>query len=300
MNKFPNDIMIEVTNECNLRCITCYSHQDDRVKKYMSFDIFKKVINEIPEKNSKTISLYNYWEPLLHKQIWEFVKYSKDKWIKNVKIATNWTFLDTSKSIELIRSWLDYISISVDWTTQNIYEKFRVWWKLSQVVNNIHMLVKLKKKFWFWPVIEVQFIIMSHNEKQIEQIKSLAEKLWVNVIRYKTVCIKEKKWSYLNPTSIDYSRYSKRIKTNTCLKPTTWIVVNVDWKVLPCCYITDKYIDTHVLWNINESNLVDLYNSEKSQNFIKNVKNNKQNVIYCKDCEEWNLNLDYKVINFKW
>ena len=29
---FPKDIMIEITNNCNLKCITCYSHQDWRKK----------------------------------------------------------------------------------------------------------------------------------------------------------------------------------------------------------------------------------------------------------------------------
>lgn len=299
MNNFPNDIMIEVTNECNLRCTTCYSHQDDRPKKYMDLYVFKKIIDEIPEKNTKTISLYNYWEPLLHKQIWEFVEYAKQNWIKNIKIATNGTFLTANKSVELIQSWLDYISISVDWTTQEIYEKFRVWWNLNQVLKNTQVLVKLKEKLWYWPMIELQFIIMSHNENQVENIKLLAEKLWVDILRYKTVLIKNKKWSHLKPENKDYTRYEKIEKTNSCLKPKEWIVINVDWKVIPCCYITDKYIDIHTLWNINGNNLVDLYNSNKSKNFIENVEKNKQSVDYCKDCEEWNLNLDYKVIKLK-
>jgi sulfatase maturation enzyme AslB (radical SAM superfamily) len=57
---FPKDIMIEVTNECNLRCTTCYSHQDGREKDSMSFEMFKKIIDEIPDKQEKTLSLYNY------------------------------------------------------------------------------------------------------------------------------------------------------------------------------------------------------------------------------------------------
>lgn len=300
MTIFPNDIMIEVTNECNLKCITCYSHQDGREKKYMDFSVFKKIIDELPYKDYKTISLYNYGEPLMHKQISEFVSYAKQNWIKNVKIATNGTFLNAKKSLELIKAWLDYISISVDGTSQEIYEKFRVGWNLSLVMKNIAILEKLKEKLWYGPIIELQFIIMAHNEKQIENIKLLAEKLWVDVLRYKTVLIKEKKWSSLIPNDKKYSRYLNLEKSNSCMKPVEWVVVNVDWKVIPCCYITDKYIDVHTLWNIVETNLVDLYNSKKSQDFVRSVVNNKQSVNYCRDCEEWNLNLDYKVIKLKW
>lgn len=296
MTNFPNDIMIEVTNVCNLKCTTCYSHQDDRHKKYMDFSVFKKIIDEIPEKNTKTISLYNYWEPLMHKQIWEFIKYAKLNWIKNIKIATNGTFLTANKSVELINAWLDYLSISVDWTTQEIYEKFRVWWNLNQIIKNIQILVKLKEKLWYWPIVELQFIIMSHNENQVENIKLLAEKLWVDVLRYKTVLIKEKQWSHLIPKNNNYTRYKEVTKTISCNKPNTWIVINVDGKIIPCCYITDKYIDIHSLWNINDNNLEELYNSNKSQKFVNDVFRNKQNVAYCCDCEEWNMDLDYKVI----
>ena len=56
---FPNDIMIEVTNVCNLKCTTCYSHQDGREKRFMSLDVFKKIVDNIPSPEDKTMSLYN-------------------------------------------------------------------------------------------------------------------------------------------------------------------------------------------------------------------------------------------------
>ena len=122
-------------------------------KKYIKKENFINIIDKIQNKNEKTISLYNYWEPLMQPQIWFFVKYAKQNWIKKIKIATNGTFLDTKKSLELINSWLDYLSISVDWSNQNVYEKFRVWWNLNLILNNIKKIVKLKQKLWKWPII---------------------------------------------------------------------------------------------------------------------------------------------------
>jgi MoaA/NifB/PqqE/SkfB family radical SAM enzyme len=75
--EFPNDIMIEITNNCNLNCATCYVHRDSRKKEFMSFEFFKEIIDQIPEKNKKTISLYNYGEPLMHKEIDKFIEYAK-------------------------------------------------------------------------------------------------------------------------------------------------------------------------------------------------------------------------------
>ena len=56
----PKDLMIEITNNCNLNCATCYVHRDGRKKEFMSFDFYKSIIDQIPEKEDTSISLYNY------------------------------------------------------------------------------------------------------------------------------------------------------------------------------------------------------------------------------------------------
>jgi hypothetical protein len=60
---------------------------------------------------------------------------------------------------------------------------------------------------------------MSLNENQIKDIELLAKKLKVDILRYKTVLIKEDRWKYLNPINPEFSRYNKSNITNICLKP---------------------------------------------------------------------------------
>jgi hypothetical protein len=60
---------------------------------------------------------------------------------------------------------------------------------------------------------------MSLNENQVKDIELLAKKLKVNILRYKTVLIKEKKWKYLLPKNRSYSRYNTLIQKNYCNKP---------------------------------------------------------------------------------
>jgi hypothetical protein len=60
---------------------------------------------------------------------------------------------------------------------------------------------------------------MSHNEKQIKNIEMLAKKLKIDILRLKTVLIKEKKWDYLLPKNEKYSRYKNNLNLNYCNKP---------------------------------------------------------------------------------
>lgn len=298
MIPFPNDIMIEVTNQCNLRCITCYSHQDDREKKYMSMKVFQSIVDGIPDPSNKTISLYNYGEPLMHPDIGTMVTYAKKKHIHRIKIATNGTFLSPKKSLELIHSWLDFISISVDGTNQEIYEQFRIWGNLMKVLQNIRTLVFLRNRMASALRIEVQFIIMSHNESQVRWIESLCRTLGVDVLRYKTVLIKEKKWSFLLPKNTEYSRYHNETSLWSCQKPKEGIVVNVDGKVIPCCYITGEDIENFTFGNVLDQSIVDIFQTEENQKLVEQISSDKTNIRYCSSCNEWNQNLDFKKIYF--
>lgn len=295
---FPQDIMIEITNRCNLNCTTCYVHIDGRPKQDMSFELFKKIINEIPAKENKTLSLYNYWEPLLHMEIGRFVQYAKTSGIKNIKIATNGHMLTTKIWAELILGWLDYICISIDGTTQEIYEKFRRWWNLHLVINNILQFVRLRDKIGKNPVIEILFIVTSENMHQIAHIKNLAKVLGADLLKLKKVEITGAQWKYLDPGKI-FSRYENQATIHSCKKPQEWIVINVDWTVLPCCYITDHRIKTHNFWNIKNNTLSEIFFFQKNQTFISTLDQDKKEVDYCKNCNEGNINLYYDVIEFK-
>lgn len=294
---FPNDIMIEITNNCNLNCATCYVHRDWRKKEFMSFDFFKEIIDQIPDRYNKTISLYNYWEPLLHKEIAHFIRYAKDSGIKNIKIATNWHLLTKKMSVDLITSKLDYISISIDWVNQESYENFRISWNLKTVINNIINLVRLRDRLANNPIIEIQFIITNENYKDLDKIEKLSRKLWVDILKLKRIEITEKEWEYLDPPA-EFSRYKKNLKTkNYCNKPKESIVVNVDWKLLPCCYITDRYLETHNLWNVKNNTIANLL--KEKDDFIEKITSNKKLIDYCKDCNEWNNEIYYKIIHLK-
>jgi len=102
-------LMIETTNRCNLKCTTCFSHQDGRSKTDMTLRSFIKLINSNANHISH-ISLYNYGEPLLNRSTFAMIRYAKKMGIK-VKLATNGTLMDEKKASSLVDSGLDYISI---------------------------------------------------------------------------------------------------------------------------------------------------------------------------------------------
>ncbi|MCK4695036.1 MAG: radical SAM protein, partial [Candidatus Cloacimonetes bacterium] len=173
---FPPVVMIEPTNICNLKCPLCPSGNGTlkRKKGYMEFSTFKKVIDEIKDKSFMVV-LWNQGESYLNKDFLKMVKYASDNGL--------FTLASTNANIDLqteetVKSGLDSIIISLDGTTQETYNKYRVNGELNKVLENVKNLVKTKKKLKTKsPLIRWQFLVMKHNEHEIPKIKDFAQSL---------------------------------------------------------------------------------------------------------------------------
>lgn len=66
-----NGCYIEITSNCNLRCIHCYNESGE-LRDQISVEAFKNVLGcyDNPKKASITLS---GGEPLLHPQVWKFI-----------------------------------------------------------------------------------------------------------------------------------------------------------------------------------------------------------------------------------
>lgn len=163
------------------------------------------------------------------------------------------------------------------------------------VLKNTLSLIQLKKKTGRWPIVEIQFIIMQHNEHQIPLMRNLAKKIGADMLRLKTVLIKEKGWESLLPQDQKKGCYDKKT-SDVCLKPVEGMVINVDGTIIPCRYMTDKWINVHMSWKVQNENLQVIFRN--SDAFLKKVTTDKTQIPYCDRCNEWNMVLDYEVMHF--
>lgn len=124
---YPSSIMIELTNHCNIKCITCareYAFGDAMAKGFMDFEKFKSIIDEIyPYVDA--IGLTGLGETFLYKRIDEAVDYIKSK-NKGIVISCSIN-AHLPKSIEIAEKLInkiDTIQISID-GIGNVYNEVR-------------------------------------------------------------------------------------------------------------------------------------------------------------------------------
>ena len=114
----------------------------------LDVDLFRDVIDQLaPSLNYLTF--YFQGEPFLHPQFLEMVKYASDKGIYTAT-STNAHFLKDDHAKAAVLSSLDRLIISIDGTTQDTYESYRVGGSLDKVAG------RNKKYFVLEEKIEVQ------------------------------------------------------------------------------------------------------------------------------------------------
>ncbi len=288
---YPPVLMIEPTNICNLKCPLCPSGNGSlkRTRGYMDFSTFKKVIDEVKDKTMMLI-LWNQGEPFLNKNFLKMVKYASDTGLF-ILVSTNGNYIPDAE--EIVKSGLDSLIVSLDGTTQEVYNKYRVNGKLADVLENAHKITNAKKKLKSKiPIVKWQFIVMKHNEHQIDQIKKLAKEIEVDQLQLKSVQIysKEDIKNFL-PENPKYRRYKIKgdnfelkygIK-NQCKRLWRQPVVNWTGEMAVCCF--DKDIDYKV-GNINESKLIDIWKGEKFNKMRQIILTNRKSIPMCRNCGE--------------
>jgi len=174
VHNYPVQAYIEPTLFCNLRCPACPTGLELGLRPLaaIKWDLFKSVIDEIGDYVF-SLYMYNWGEPLLHKQTPEMIQYAKTKEM-NVVMSTNLSLKLSDEYIErLVRSGLDQLIVSLDGTTAETYVKYRRRGDFQLVCENMLRIQAVKKKLRLQkPEIVWQFLVFKHNEDQIAQARA--------------------------------------------------------------------------------------------------------------------------------
>ena len=258
----------------------------------MSLDDFREILDKL-SPDLIYLTLYFQGEPLLNPGFTTMVQMARKRRIF-VATSTNGHFLNDQKVSEILNSGLNHLIISMDGLDQETYEKYRVNGNLQTVIDGIIRLVAAKKALnSHLPFIELQFIVMRHNEHQIQQMKAFAKQCGVNKLSFKTAQVYNfNSESTIIPTLKSKSRYRKSsegswVMANKIRNRCHWIwssmVVTWDGRVVPCCY--DKNAD-HQTGNLLDESLSELWKNQQYSTFRRQVLKNRSETEICRNCGE--------------
>lgn len=292
---FPISISFEPTTSCNLRCPECPSglRAFTRPTGMLQKDFFRDTIDQLAPDLFYLV-FYFQGEPYLNPAFLDMVKYASDKGIYTAT-STNAHYLTDANAKKTVESGLDRLIISIDGTTQDTYQSYRVGGKLNKVLEGARNIVKWKKEMNSkTPFVFFQFLVVKHNEHQIEEIKQLAKEIGVDEVRFKTAQVYdyENDPNNLIPTNEKYSRYRKNSNGeyefknnlhNHCWRLWHATVISWDGLVVPCCFDKDAQ---HTLGDLKGKKFSEIWHNEQYVNFRRQILQSRKNIDICANCSE--------------
>lgn len=290
----PFTISVEPTTACNLRCPECPSglRSFSRPTGNLKEDFFRETIDEL-YKDLMYLIFYFQGEPYVNPKFLDMVEYAHQKGIYTIT-STNGHFLNDENAKRTIESGLDRIIISVDGTTQEVYEQYRKQGKLENVLAGARNLIHWKEKLGAKnPHTIFQFLVVKPNQHQIPEIFKMAKDIGIDEVKLKTAQVYDyEDGNPLIPTIAKYARYRKNSKgkyevknklLNHCWKLWHSCVITWDGLVVPCCFDKDA---THRLGDLKKQRFTELWQGQDYQNFRNQILLGRDKIEICTNCTE--------------
>lgn len=300
----PVVLMVEPTNICNLKCPLCPSGNGGltRPRGTMAYEAFSRVFRQ-QARDLLLLMLWNQGEPFINRDLLRMVRTAKDHGVPTIT-STNGHFVRTDEEAEaVVRSGLDELIVSLDGATPETYVQYRVGGDFERVLSAARLVDRARRRLGSRsPVVHLQFIIMKHNEGEIDAARRIARDVGADRLSLKTaqVYTEEEARRYL-PTDERYSRYSYRGRgltmngrvRNTCRHLWYSTVINWDGVVSPCCFDKDAHYGLGDA--LNGQDFEHIWTGPRYTAFRNTILKDRASVPICSNCSEGVKGLFYDI-----
>lgn len=263
---YPNVIYLCLTNVCNHRCYVCgyhYSmHRSSGNQGFMSFELVKKIIAELPNKPIR-LYLIKQGEPLLHPQFAEITRYIKEnRSAIEIAIHTNATKL-TREVAECICNYSDFFTVSMFATNDETYKTTHQRPDFEQVVQNIKIFSKIYRTSKKKPKIYFDYVRQKRNQHESDKqvfnfFAKLAPEFNVGIHYPFNFC-------GLGPEgNLEIYNKLEQAYFPACTFP--WLAFTILWDgKVSYCFVEPE--ENYFMGDVNKDKLLDIWNNSKYQRF---------------------------------
>lgn len=180
LDSYPQRLVLELTNACNLKCIMC--GRDEANFSLTTFD-FENLKNLEPLLYKvEEVTLFGWGEPTLHPQFVEILEYL-NKFPVRKYFVTNGMRLDRIKNA-LFEHKVDIMAISVDGANKETNDRIRVNSNLDFIVEQLKDIVRIKKeKNLPYPYMNFVMTMMDSNIEELPDLVRLAAQIGLEEVK---------------------------------------------------------------------------------------------------------------------
>ena len=284
---YPNTVLLELVNRCDLECTMCYQgFRNDAKKNILDDNILDKIFSDFKKNNLNSL-MFSASEPLLFKKINSVFERAKEANIMDIFLFTNGTLLNEKNSEMILSSSVTRLFVSIDAATEETYNKVRIpvskrllnEKRLEKLERNLKNFIRLRDTVYkkSLPLVRTSFIALEKNKHEIEMF---IEK-WINVVDSVEIQKKVIPHSAFEDAEKNVELQNKDFKKKyKCHEPWGQMTIYSDGTVSPCCATFGRNIP---VGNIAQNSIQEIWNSKKINSIRDSFKTNNPNNV-CKTC----------------
>jgi radical SAM protein with 4Fe4S-binding SPASM domain len=283
----PKHLWFEPTNTCNAKCPLCPTGADQlsRPKAFLDLDLYKRIIDEV---RPETVRFWNYGEPFLHPQIFEMFRYAADHDAQTAVSTNGFVFYKPENISKLLHSGLHTLMLAIDGIDAETFNQYRIGVDYPKVIKGLGLLLQQRP----FPLEVIwQFIIMRHNEHQIDAAQAIAQQLGIK-FALKAVSLdmlpqQANPNEYL-PNNSHYSRYTWQNEAivlkggqHSCYFVDATLMINADGSVTPCSFDAQGLLP---LGNATTQSITEIWNGQPLKQLRYRLEQERQTLKPCQSC----------------
>lgn len=314
----PENIYIEISSYCNLRCSHCYreNYSYSSKDKLLSYDSFRTIINQIRKSQSNLtvitkprLYLHGLGEPTLNPNLKKMIAYAKKtNSFNSIEFVSNLTTESPEKTLQYFDAGLDKLYVSLDYvdTVDNLPISKRVGSNPHDVIRNISEISKvidLSK-------VAVITTIGKINEESLKLLSGIILDLGIQEwCIQRMINFKNGEYCRGELTIPEIYNFVKTFTGNKvvlsidglssfkCSQPFSNLVINSMGFVTPCCLLFDHNLIN--FGNVFSKSCIEIFQSEIFEKFRSEFKQSKPKVcsicpMYIWSCNDSSEKLGYE------
>lgn len=274
-----------------MRCVMCpRTDHMTRAQGYMSFDLFRRVIDEFlvvnPEAaRTKGAFLHHFGESLMHPEVGRFIHYAEENGVR-VKLSVNPLAMKDRVIDQLIASPPSYLMIALDGHDDESFERIRgVRNAYDFSVERLHRFLARKVAAKVPTFVELGMIDFTENADSLHLLRDR----WIGVEGIDNVTAKRfitwdgsvEEINAYAPAAMTNVDARKHFAVPSCRLP--WETMSITWdgSVVPCCYDYDRKM---VLGNLMHQTLTEIWNGGPMRALRDEFRSNAVQNPLCRQC----------------
>ncbi len=170
---FPGNMLIELTNACNHRCIFCANKKKTREIGQINEESLYRILDEAYSLGTRSVGFYTTGEPFLSKNLDKYIAKAKEIGFEYIYLDTNGALATPDRLRRVIEAGLDSIKFSFNAGTRETYKLIHNHDDFDKVVEHIKYVADYRKKHSKPSKIYASFVITKQNQHEVDAVKAL-------------------------------------------------------------------------------------------------------------------------------